>query len=215
MKKDHSLTSVEVFNQCATAYAEKFMNFDLYQDTIDMFCASLSEYQTEILELACGPGNITKQLLQRIPTIKVLATDLSENMLKLTKEYNPSVSVQKLDCRNIASLLKSFDAIICGFGLPYLSKEEAIQFIQDTSKTLNQNGLLYLSTMEDDYSKSSWNTSSNGQWKMFIHYHEFDYLSNALLSNGFEILHVIRKNYPEADGRFTTDLILIARLSWN
>jgi 23S rRNA G2069 N7-methylase RlmK/C1962 C5-methylase RlmI len=43
---------------------------------------------------------------------------------------------------------------MCGFCLPYLSKEEAVKLIRDAAAILNPDGVFYISTMEDDYSKS-------------------------------------------------------------
>jgi len=76
-------------------------------------------------------------------------------MLALAKKNNPTAEFQLLDSREILKLNKTYDAIMCGFCLPYLTKEEAIQLMEDAAKILNANGVIYISTMEDDYSKSA------------------------------------------------------------
>jgi len=101
---------------------------------------------------------------------------------------------------------------MCGFALPYLSKEEAIQFIHDASKCLNENGILYFSTMietEDD--KSGIKTSSSGEYSLHIHYHHTDYLKQALEENNFTIIDLQHQDYPTTDGTKTIDLIVIAK----
>jgi hypothetical protein len=40
---------------------------------------------------------------------------------------------------------------MCGFGLPYLSKEETENLISGSFALLKPEGVLYVSTMEDDY----------------------------------------------------------------
>ncbi|ESU18783.1 methyltransferase family protein [Flavobacterium cauense R2A-7] len=207
---DKTQKAVEVFNKCANLYEERFMDFDLYNDTFDLFCKSIENQNAAVLELACGPGNITKHLLQQRPDFKILGTDLAPNMIELAQKNNPTATFQLLDCRDSLKLNKIFDGIMCGFGLPYLSKEEAIQLIKDAGNCLNKNGVLYLSTMEDDYGKSGLKKGSTGD-EIFMHYHQEDYLAEALKQNGFKIIALQRKKFPEQNGTYTTDLILIAK----
>ena len=186
------------------------MDFDLYNDTFDLFCKSIEKENAEILELACGPGNITKYLLQKRSDFRVLGTDLAPKMIELAQQNNPKAEFQIMDCRDFIKLNKKFDGIMCGFGLPYLSKEDAVRLIKDASNSLNKNGVLYLSTMEDDYNKSGLKKGSTGD-EIFMHYHQADYLSDALEQNGFQLITLQRKDFPEQNGTITTDLILIAR----
>jgi ubiquinone/menaquinone biosynthesis C-methylase UbiE len=202
--------AVDLFDKCAALYQDKFMDVSLYHDTFDLFCNAVQKENVAILELACGPGNITKYLLQQRPDFKILATDLAPKMIALAEENNPTATFQLLDQKNIASLNKTYDGIMCGFGFPYLSKEEAMQLIHDSYAILNDNGVLYLSTMEDDYSKSGWQKGSTGD-AIFMHYHQEDYLVEALKNVGFRIVETQRKSYSAADGNPIIDLILIAK----
>lgn len=206
---DKTNLAVNVFNQCAEMYQERFMDLSMYHETFDAFCNSIKPTPAKILELACGPGNITKYLLNKRPDFTLLATDLAPNMLELAQINNPSVTFKLLDCKAFTSLNQTFDAIICGFGLPYLTKEEAIQLIADASKQLNPNGVLYISTMEDDYSKSGLQTSSDGKHTLFMHFHQADYLTETMTNNGFELIELKRISYNNP--KPTTDLVLIAR----
>lgn len=206
---DKTKIAVEVFNKNASLYQDKFMDVDLYGDTFDFFCNHITKENPDILELACGPGNITNYLLKKRPDLKILGTDLAPNMIALAKINNPKAEFQLMDCRDIGMIDKKQDAIMCGFCLPYLSKEEAIKLIHDASKLLKPKGILYLSTMEDDYNKSGFKKGSTGE-EIYMHYHQADYLTNALKENHFKIINLQRKNYPAADGTTITDLILIA-----
>ena len=44
-----------------------------------------------VLELGCGPGNLSKQLLSLRPDLKITATDLAPDMLEIAQETNPSI----------------------------------------------------------------------------------------------------------------------------
>lgn len=206
---DKNKIAVAVFNKLAKEYQDKFMDVNLYSDTFDFFCNTIKKENAEILELACGPGNITRYLLKKRPDFKIVATDLSPNMIRLGKINNPKAEFQLMDCRDIGLTEKKYDAIMCGFCLPYLSKEESLKLIGDASKLLKPSGLIYLSTMEDDYDKSGFKKGSAGD-EIFMHYHQADYLTAALEENGFTILNLNRKEYLIHDGTKTTDLILIA-----
>lgn len=206
---DRNKQAVAVFDKMAEVYRQKYMDLELYNDTFDFFCDHVSAENAEILELACGPGNITRYLLQKRPDFQVLATDLAPNMLEIARQNNQTAAFQLLDSRKIGELKKQYDAIICGFGLPYLSKEEAVRLIQDASARLKPNGLLYLSTMEDDYEKSGTQKSSAGD-EVYMYYHEAGYLTEAIRENNMEIILLERKDFPSETK--TTDLILIAQL---
>jgi predicted TPR repeat methyltransferase len=202
--------AIALFDKWAQQYQDRFMEFDLYNDTFDLFCQNIPQINAKILDVACGPGNITQYLLQKRPDFQILGIDLAPNMLALAQINNPTATFELQNCKEIYKIDTSFEAIICGFGLPYLSKEEAIQFIVDAKFKLKKQGVLYLSIMEDDYEKSHLDTSSSGD-VLYLHYHQADYLTEALAQNGFEIMDLQRKNFPTKDGKFTKDLIIIAK----
>lgn len=201
----------EIFNNCAVQYQEKFMDFDLYHDTFIYFLKAIEKKNASILEIGCGPGNITKFLLNKKPNLKVLGIDIASNMIELAKENVPSAAFRVLDCKKINSLNHQFDAVLCGFTLPYLNKEEAKELIKDSSKIINKNGILYISTMEDEYEKSKLISSSiDKNSALFTYYHQENYLSEELIKYDFKILKTFRKDYPEPKDD-SKDLIIIAK----
>jgi ubiquinone/menaquinone biosynthesis C-methylase UbiE len=216
MRTNRSKESVEIYNKAAKNYQEKVMGIDLYNDTYDKFCALIDKKNPEILEVACGPGNVTKYLYSKRLDFKILGIDLAPSMIELAKINNPKADFKVMDCRNIEKLDKIFDAILCGFCMPYLSKQECNKMIADFSKLLKPEGVLYFSTMEDDYDKSGFETTSfSGQDRVYIYYHQADFLTECLISSGLNIIDFQRKECPEPDGTFFTDMIFIARKNNN
>jgi predicted TPR repeat methyltransferase len=205
---DLSKEAADIFNKLADSYQEKFMDVSLYTETLDLFCDRIKKTNPEILELACGPGNITKYLLNRRSDLKITGTDLAPNMIRLAKINNPGAEFYVMDCREIIRLNKKYDGIMCGFCLPYLSKAEAIILIKDAAGLLNPGGLIYISTMEDNNSNSGYRKGSTGD-EIFMNYHEESYLCAALEENGFKVIKPDRKTYIHNNVQ-TTDLILIA-----
>ncbi len=210
---DKTKVAIKLFDKYAHEYQEKFMDMELYNSSFDLFCESVEKKNATVLDIACGPGNITRYILKKRPHFKILGIDLAPKMIALAKINNPEADFQLMDCRDINSIDKKYDAILCAFCLPYISKEEAIQLIRDAAGLLHTNGIFYLSTMEDDYSKSGFKRpGSGGTDQLFMYYHEAGYLSDALQENGFEIIRLSRQDYPESDGTITTDLIILSKL---
>lgn len=206
---DKTKMAVAVFDKHAKLYQEKYMDVSLYHDTFDLFCSHLPQ-QAHILDLACGPGNISRYLLDSRPDFKILGTDLSPNMISLAKANNPEARFEIMDCRDISSLGQKFNGIVGGFCLPYLSKEEALKLIKDASDALEPQGILYISTMEDDYGKSGVQKSSTGD-EVYMYYHEAAYLLKAFEDNRLSIIDTSRKTYPDGKGGTVTDLIIIGK----
>jgi 2-polyprenyl-3-methyl-5-hydroxy-6-metoxy-1,4-benzoquinol methylase len=127
-------------------------------------------------------------------------------MIDLARKNNPAAEFQLMDCRDITDTGKLFDAVLCGFALPYLSKDEAIQLIHDSAKVLGSGGICYISTMEGNYADSRMQTGSTGD-QLFMHYHEAGYLTDAFVQSGFSIQELVRKNNAAAND---TDMVIIA-----
>ncbi len=206
---DKTKMAVDAFDKRASEYAVKFMDVGMYHDTFDLFCDSIAKEGAEVLEIACGPGNITKYLLQKRPDLNILGTDLAPNMLLLAAANNPTAQFGLMDAKDLGKIERKYDAVMCGFCLPYLSREEAVQFIQDAAGVLAANGVLYLSTMEDDYSKSGMGKSSYGD-ELYMHYHEAGYIVRALEDNGLKIISEQHLSCEQPNGSYTTDLVIIA-----
>jgi ubiquinone/menaquinone biosynthesis C-methylase UbiE len=203
--------TIETYDSVAINYEEKFMDMDLYDDTYDYFC-SLLKNESKVLDIGCGPGNISKYLIKIRPDLKITGIDLSLNMINRAKINVPTGEFIVKDALKIDELIGLFHGIVVGFCFPYLNREDCGRLIKQISKKLEPKGLLYISTMEDDYEKSGYETTSFSDGKeVFVYYHQEDILKTELEHNGFEILKLDRKDYPESDGTFLTDMIIIAQ----
>lgn len=209
--KDSHEDNFQTWNKLASAYQERFMDDDLYNDTYDRFCELIQKTNASVFEIGCGPGNLTKYLLAQRPDFKIQAIDVAPNMIALAKQNNPAADCKVMDCREIDKLDAKYDAIICGFCLPYLTKDDCAKLISDASFLLNEGGIFYLSAIEDDYGKSGFETSSDGQNKLFVYYHEENFLREQLQASGFGQIETMRKSFSKKDSSAQTHLILIAQ----
>lgn len=210
--EDSTNAAVAMFSKYAEKYEQQYMDVGLYTRALDVFCDGITTETPRILEVGCGPANITNYLTSKRPDFNILATDLSAEMLERAKQNNSTAKFQQLDLRKIDTLHQSFDGIVCGFCLPYLGKNEVETFVENAAKLLAENGLLYLSTMEAAFETSGFQKPSTGNdTPLYIHYYPAEYLTAVLVKNNFSIYHLSRKTYTDHHKNQVTDLLLIAQ----
>jgi len=202
--------TIKTWNKIASLYEDKFMDLDLYNDTYDIFCERLEIVSPRILEIGCGPGNITKYMLLNRPDFNILGIDIASNMVELAMKNNPAADFKVMDCRQINELETKFDAIICGFCLPYLSKSDCTKFIKDCYNIISDTGILYISFVEGDYINSGYQTGNNGD-KIYFYYHSFNEVNKDLTENNFSLINTINKNYIKNDEISEVHTIIIAK----
>lgn len=76
----------QTWNKIADLYESKFMDLDIYDKTYDYFLNILNNKSSKILEVGCGPGNISKYLLTKRDDIHLLGVDVAENMIELARK---------------------------------------------------------------------------------------------------------------------------------
>jgi 2-polyprenyl-3-methyl-5-hydroxy-6-metoxy-1,4-benzoquinol methylase len=210
---DQNQQAVELFNKLAQRYQDSYMNVKLYAKTLDSLCLALPS-QAQVLDIACGPGNISRYLLDKRADITLLGLDLAPKMVELAKINNPEAEFILMDCREISSLATQipmqFDAIVCGFCLPYLSPNEVIALFKDIHGLLKADGIMYLSTMVGKYQNSGLQSSSSGE-QLYIHYHELNFINQMLDANFVLLSHTSQGVSNPTPGLDVQDYLLIAR----
>lgn len=203
--------SVQRFNEFAEEYTLRFESVDSYSDSLDRFCQLIIPNSPKILELGCGPGNVTKYLVKQFPSSRIVAVDLAPKMIEIARNLLPEVDFRIMDVRNISTITGKFEAVLCSFCLPFLSKSDAEKLIADCSNLLISGGVLYISTMEGDENRAGFETTSfSGNAEIYFNYHLQADLENALSAAGFIVDEVKLQDYKEPDGSLTTDLVFVA-----
>ena len=94
-----------------------------------------------ILELGCGSGQDARFLTER--GFQVVATDFSEEALRITRQTAPKVNVQPLDLSEPFSFADEFfEVVIAGLSLHYFSWRKTLEIVQEVRRCLVPNGLL-------------------------------------------------------------------------
>ena len=209
--ESHHDLAISTFDRVAKGYQDLFMELDLYNATYDRFCAMVAKPGAHIFEVGCGPGNIPRYLLAKRPDFQLHATDAAPNMVALAKQNLPQAKVELMDARHLGALSTRYDGVVIGFCMPYLPKDECLQLIADSAAVLQPEGVLYLSVIEDNYDKSGFEWSSDGQHKCYVYCHEESYLKEGMQASGFAGIEAMRIHYTKANGTEATHLVLLGR----
>lgn len=208
LKKKYQETYA-TWNKIADLYQEKFMELDIYNHSYNEFCNLLNN-DSQILEIGCGPGNITKQLLHRNSSFIITATDVAPNMVHLAQKNNPTAICKVLDAKNIQSITKKYDALMCGFVIPYLSALDTEKFIEGCASVLKPEGILYLSFVEGQGENSGFISGSTGD-RMYFYYHSIKSLETWLSNSGLSTMYSTELNYEKSNGEVEPHKILIVK----
>lgn len=195
---DRYKETFETWNKVAKLYEDKFMHLDLYNDTYDYICNNITKDKAKILDIGCGPGNISKYFLSKRPHFDIYGIDIAPNMIKLAKKNNPTVQFDVMDIRHIDGIEDKYDAIICGFCLPYLSHEDSTKLIEDCSILLKKNGFLYISFVEGEADKSDFQMGSSGD-RSYFYYYNLNDLKEQLSQRNFGEFQTFKVEYNKSE----------------
>lgn len=199
----------QTWNNLASLYQDKFMGLDLYNDSYDYICSSIAKPNAKLLEIGCGPGNITKYLLGKRPDFDIFGTDIAPGMVELARQNNPTAEIAVMDSRHINLLDTKFDGIVGGFCLPYLSQSECFELISAAYSLLNDNGLLYLSFVEGDPDKSGFKAGSGG--RVYFYYHPLSEIESQLRTCKFVDITICKVGYRISETETETHTIVTAK----
>lgn len=207
---DFCLVSVATFDRLADRYAEKYFHLDMYDQYLERFVSRIELQGACILDVACGPGNVSAYLAKVRPDFKLVGIDLAEGMVKQARSRIPSAEFLIKDCRHIGELEHVFDAAAFAFGLSYLTDDDANRFFSSLVTTLADSAMLYLSTITGEPSWSGFETSSSGD-RVYIMYRSVSDVISMVEQAGYRVDFTEVIASPANAPKLTQDLILIAQ----
>ena len=207
---DFCMVSVATFDRLAARYAEKYFHLDMYDRYLERFVKRIESQGASVLDVACGPGNVSAYLARVRPDLKLIGIDLAEGMIKQARLRVPSAEFLVKDCRHIGELERVFDASAFAFGLSYLTDDDANRFFTSLNAILADSAMLYLSTITGEPSWSGFEASSSGD-RVYLTYRSIDDVITMVEHAGYRIdfMEVIAS--PATASKPTQDLILIAQ----
>jgi SAM-dependent methyltransferase len=95
-----------------------------------------------VLELACGTGIVTRNLLRDLsPTAALVATDLNEAMLEVARRHvgsDPRLRFQQADACALPFEDRSFDLLVCQFSVMFFP--DKVQSMREAKRVLAPGG---------------------------------------------------------------------------
>jgi SAM-dependent methyltransferase len=201
------LDTIEVYDRSADRFQATIAQLENYNETYACLLGCLRDGDS-VLDLACGPGNISRYLATR-KRLRVTGFDLSAGMLAIARETVPGGSFHQRSIIGF-NLAETYDAVINGFGLPYLDDRQAVQSLRSSVEALSPRGALYLSFMEGDGCRLE-TPSFNHDVRLLVHYHRQATVIRTLGELGLAVMKEWELDYLEEDGSVTNDVVIIAQ----
>jgi tRNA (cmo5U34)-methyltransferase len=198
-----------LISKCVPRYGELMYN---------MFHYIPEDYNPKrILDLGCGTGNLTEQVLKHYPEAEIDALDLSEEILKESQKRfmsQPNVRYIQADFRAMHLAPGSYDLVLSSIAIHHIPDEDKIKLYQDIFQALTPNGLFIFADQtrgitDDIYKKHflRWKEEAFGlgstqeNWDMWMEHqnaHDFHTPVNwhlqQLEAAGFKEVDLIWKN---------------------
>ena len=207
---DPCRVSVATFDRLADRYAEKYFDLDLYDRYLERFAHRIGLHGASVLDVACGPGNVSAYLSKARPDLKLVGIDLSPRMIEQARLRVPSATFLVKDCRQMGKLDRLFDAAAFAFGLSYLSDDDANRFFSSLNANVRDTAVLYLSTITGELRHAGFETSSSGD-RVYLEYRRVDDVVSMVERAGYRIEFMEVLASPANAPKVTQDLVLIAQ----
>lgn len=208
MDNDPYGETAATWNGWAERYEQRFLDVTLYEEGYDRLLEGLGP-TAEVLEVGCGPGNLTRSLLRRRPALKITAVDVAPAMLERARVHCPGATFLCADARHLDSLIGSFDAVVVGFCIPYLKPDDVRILLGHCHQKLRPGGSLYLSYVEGDPEQAGFHSGSSGE-RVFFCFHRRADVVDWLQELGFEVNAEFAIVDPDSKPEFACHTVLIA-----
>jgi SAM-dependent methyltransferase len=134
------------WDEFATEYDAVFLEDPVYIDLLRLALEQVDDADGgQVLDLGCGTGNLTFQLLRSFPGANVLGVDPSEGMRELFArrfEGNPNVGVEDGGGTGIPAGDAQFDYVLSSLTLHHVSRDEKAECAFELARVLKPGGRL-------------------------------------------------------------------------
>ncbi len=194
---------LEEFNEFSKNYTDDMVAcVPHYRELLSGFIDHLPKelYPKQILDLGCGNGNVTRELLKKFPKAQYTLLDASDKMLELCeKQFNQyHISTVQSYFQDFEFKNHQFDMVAAGFSIHHCNKKDKQSLFKNIYDSLNHNGMFSCSDLMidrastkhlqlikewEEFVRVSYPNSDKWDWLM-DHYNEYDNpdsLNNHLL----------------------------------
>jgi tRNA (cmo5U34)-methyltransferase len=114
---------------------------------ISRLAVELGSANPKVIDLGCGFGDVTAEIVKLKPDVEVLMVDFSDEMIRRSNERfrdNKNITVVKQDLnQGILDITdeRGFDAVVSCFALHHVEFENRVKLYSDVYAVLNEGGL--------------------------------------------------------------------------
>lgn len=206
---DRNAESVASFDKVAALYADKYFDLHDYDAFYALLIADLPQ-GARLLDLACGPGNVSAYVARQRPDIALLGLDMAPAMLAQARERVPGAEFRLGDCRRLDADLGLFDAAAFCFGLSYLEEDDAIACLAGLHAHLREGAPLLLATITGPHAETRIERGSSGD-PVHMVYRTAEQVQALLSAAGFTAQAPALIPSPANSSLRTQDLVVLAR----
>lgn len=201
-----------VYEKYAKNFNEKIASLTLYNESYN-YLLNFIRNGSAVLDLACGPGNVSSTIKTVKPRLAITCVDISEEMIAIAKTRIPSARCFVGDICEV-TFQNEFDCVICAFAIPYLDLMETGALFEKINQSMKNEGVFYISFMEGS-KKGFEKTSFTGNDELFIYYHPQKAVLELLNQSSLSVIKTFEVDYHEMDGTITKEIIYIGKKNAN
>lgn len=207
MMSEHNDTRA-IFNKYAKSYLERYADQSEYSEVLDHFMQSL-EVGSRVLDLGCGPGNVSRHLLNSRPDLAITGIDVSEEMIALAGSHCPEAEFIHGDLHVIKGISSGyFSGIVLAFLLPYIPPDGLEDLFSECKRILSRKGNIYLSFLATEHEPWQRVVSEKGTDKLTMYFYNSTYVVTLLNKLGLEVFSQKRPS-PEVEKAESDEIKII------
>lgn len=141
-----------------------------------------------VLDLGCGSGVQTKQLLEE--GLDALGLDISRNMIEEAKKRAPLGKFMVGDMANLTFETNSFDGVYARASLLHIPKDKTKSVLKNIAKILKTGGIFYLAVKEGEGERELEEDRYGRKVNRFFAFFGEEELAKLAEETGFEVISV-------------------------
>jgi len=175
--------NAQVFGKIAQKYTDEYFNDDSDFPHIARFLKDVKP-GGRILDLACGPGMLTKHLLEE--GFQAEGIDLSAEMIDIARLKVPQAKFRVMDMRRLDYPDDHFDGLLITYGLIYIPSSGLPATLKEFSRVLKPHGSIFMINQEGDTDHVEAEPMKPDE-KLYVNFFSAESLEASLGAAGFKV----------------------------